>query len=66
MEFEWDETKRLTNIEKHGVDFAEAIEMFTDSDKARATRAYEAVMKMVKIDLAAMRRAFDGVEAKIA
>jgi uncharacterized protein len=28
MEFEWDEAKRLTNIEKHGVDFAEAIEMF--------------------------------------
>ena len=28
MEFEWDEMKRLVNIQKHGVDFAEAIEMF--------------------------------------
>jgi predicted 3-demethylubiquinone-9 3-methyltransferase (glyoxalase superfamily) len=44
----------------------QAIEMFTDSDKTKATRAYEAVMKMVKIDLAAMRRAFEGVESKIA
>ena len=28
MAFEWDEAKRLANIQKHGVDFAEAIEMF--------------------------------------
>jgi len=28
MGFEWDEAKRLTNIRKHGIDFAEAIEMF--------------------------------------
>ena len=24
MEFEWDEQKRLTNIEKHGIDFVDA------------------------------------------
>ena len=28
MPFEWDEAKRVLNIEKHGIDFAEAIEMF--------------------------------------
>ena len=28
MEFEWDEGKRLANIQKHGIDFAEAVEMF--------------------------------------
>ena len=28
MEFEWDEWKRLTNLEKHGLDFVEAEEMF--------------------------------------
>ena len=28
MDFEWDERKRLTNLEKHGLDFVEAEEMF--------------------------------------
>ncbi len=28
MDFEWDERKRLTNLDKHGLDFAEAEEMF--------------------------------------
>lgn len=29
-DFEWDETKRLSNIEKHGIDFADAKEAFAD------------------------------------
>lgn len=28
MEFEWDETKRLANIAKHGIDFRIAISVF--------------------------------------
>jgi len=28
MEFEWDENKRLANIEKHGIDFRIAILVF--------------------------------------
>ncbi|WP_296579342.1 BrnT family toxin [Phreatobacter sp.] len=28
MEFEWDENKRLANIEKHGIDFRIAITVF--------------------------------------
>jgi uncharacterized protein len=28
--FEWDENKRVTNLEKHGVDFLEATEVFED------------------------------------
>ncbi len=28
MDFEWDENKRTENIEKHGIDFVAAIEMF--------------------------------------
>ncbi|MFZ2089191.1 MAG: BrnT family toxin [Desulfobaccales bacterium] len=28
MRFEWDEAKRLVNLEKHGVDFADAPEIF--------------------------------------
>lgn len=28
MEFEWDERKRTSNIEKHGVDFLDAVQLF--------------------------------------
>lgn len=28
MRFEWDEAKRLTNLEKHGLDFADAQKVF--------------------------------------
>ncbi|HEX7388700.1 MAG TPA: BrnT family toxin [Acidiphilium sp.] len=31
MDFEWDERKRLANIEKHGLDFIDAIELFETS-----------------------------------
>lgn len=30
MEFEWDSVKELSNLNKHGVPFAEAIETFFD------------------------------------
>jgi uncharacterized DUF497 family protein len=29
--FEWDEAKRQANIEKHGLDFADAVEVFDDA-----------------------------------
>ena len=28
MDFEWDENKNKTNIEKHGIDFVDAVQMF--------------------------------------
>jgi len=28
--FEWDENKRTLNLEKHGIDFVDAIEIFSD------------------------------------
>lgn len=28
MDFEWDEAKRLANIEKHGIDFIDAVVLF--------------------------------------
>ena len=31
MEFEWDENKNLSNIEKHGISFYDALEVFRDS-----------------------------------
>jgi uncharacterized protein len=30
IEFEWDEAKRRTNVEKHGIDFNDAKEVFYD------------------------------------
>jgi two-component system sensor histidine kinase QseC len=36
------------------------IRMFQDKDPAKATRAMQAMMKMVKLDIAEVRRAFDG------
>jgi uncharacterized protein len=30
VEFEWDETKRQLNRRKHGIDFADALEVFYD------------------------------------
>jgi uncharacterized protein len=30
MDFEWDEEKRLANIEKHGIDFVDAVSLFDD------------------------------------
>lgn len=28
MKFEWDENKRLTNLQRHGIDFADAVLVF--------------------------------------
>jgi hypothetical protein len=30
MRFEWDEAKRQQNLAKHGIDFADAVSVFTD------------------------------------
>src|SRR3954468_702877 len=31
-EFEWDENKRVSNVEKHGLDFADCLDVFLDPD----------------------------------
>jgi uncharacterized protein len=31
MRFEWDERKRLSNLEKHGLDFLDVLAVFEDS-----------------------------------
>jgi uncharacterized DUF497 family protein len=33
MEFEWDENKNQTNLEKHSIDFNQAKEVFNDKNK---------------------------------
>jgi predicted 3-demethylubiquinone-9 3-methyltransferase (glyoxalase superfamily) len=39
----------------------QVIRLFGDTDRARARRAFEAVMQMKRIDIAALERAADGV-----
>jgi len=34
--FEWDEEKNRKNIQKHGIDFADAIAIFDDDDRIEA------------------------------
>lgn len=36
MLFEWDEEKNRKNIQKHGIDFADAIAIFDDDDRIEA------------------------------
>ena len=39
--FMWDEFKRLSNIEKHGIDFQDVIEVFDDPDALSVRSAVE-------------------------
>lgn len=46
--FEWDETKRLATLKKHGIDFIDAVEIFADTylklpGKGDAERRYIAI-----------------------
>jgi two-component system sensor histidine kinase QseC len=36
------------------------VQMFQDKDAAKAARAMQAMMKMVKLDIAALQKAYDG------
>ena len=36
MKFEWDENKNKTNMQKHGIDFNDAKEVFKDKDSKLA------------------------------
>ncbi|MBL8570624.1 MAG: BrnT family toxin [Phreatobacter sp.] len=43
MQFEWDENKRLANIEKHGIDFEDAVNVFDqDGPVYESSHAVEA------------------------
>ena len=33
MIYEWDENKRITNIKNHGIDFVDAVEIFSDPNR---------------------------------
>ncbi len=52
MEFEWDEAKRQSNIEKHGIDFAEAVAIFDNYvSMYQDTRADYGEVRYVSIGL---------------
>ena len=36
MQFEWDENKNIKNIDKHGIDFNDAITVFDDDERIEA------------------------------
>jgi len=50
MQFEWDENKRLANIEKHGIDFIRAQRIFDDVHLS-ADLPYESEPRWVAIGL---------------
>lgn len=41
MQFEWDEEKRLTNIDKHGFDFADAQDLFDGREVFEVDSGYQ-------------------------
>jgi uncharacterized DUF497 family protein len=38
VEFEWDLSKEVENLQKHGIAFAEAIERFSDPEPSKFIR----------------------------
>lgn len=59
MELEWDESKNRTNIRKHGLDFADAAEMFDGPVLVRPdTREDYGEERWIGIGLIAGRTAF--------
>lgn len=36
MQYAWDENKRTKNIEKHGIDFVDAVDVFDDKNRVEA------------------------------
>ncbi|MBA2278731.1 MAG: BrnT family toxin [Chloroflexia bacterium] len=40
MQFEWDESKRLSNLDKHGIDFIGAMDLFDGRPEWTSRSAY--------------------------
>jgi uncharacterized protein len=49
MHFEWDEDKRRANILKHGIDFADAKDIFDGRPGYDSASAYTAEMRRVTV-----------------
>ena len=46
MEFEWDLSKEIENLKKHGVDFMEAIETFSDPNGFQLKDVNHSIVEM--------------------
>ncbi len=49
--FEWDEEKRLTVLEKHGIDFRRAVEIFEGSTHVSPSRQSESEERWIAIGI---------------
>ena len=49
MLFEWDETKRQTNLEKHGLDFRDSRLIFDGRDAVHVPAVYQEEARFVSI-----------------
>lgn len=47
MEFEWDEAKRLSNLEKHDIDFVDVRELFSGRLLHTTTSSYTAEERFI-------------------
>ena len=47
--FEWDESKRQTNIAKHGIDFVDAVAVFDDPRHTRASAVASSERRFITI-----------------
>jgi len=50
LEFEWDEVKRQTTLDKHGFDFIDAVKIF-EGDVLRARSSFEGEERWIAIGL---------------
>jgi uncharacterized DUF497 family protein len=50
-EFEWDENKRAYNLEKHSIDFVDAIEIFDDADRIEGESFHQSEIRYQTIGL---------------
>jgi uncharacterized protein len=55
LEFEWDEEKRLTNKEKHKIDFQEALPLFEDGDARTVTDTRHTELRLKTTGMAGPR-----------
>jgi uncharacterized DUF497 family protein len=47
--FEWDENKRALNLEKHGIDFVDAIDVFMDLSRIEAESSRDNELRYQKL-----------------
>lgn len=49
--YEWDENKRLINIEKHSIDFVGAVHVFEDTNRIETENAHHSEIRYTALGL---------------